>query len=98
MRLAERLGKTLKELMDGMGDGELDLWLAKDRLEAGGQFREDLRAAIVASTIANCHLGRDSSPFRASDFMPPEPSLSGVPEFPSEEEVAAKVRAVFGVG
>lgn len=98
MRLAERLNKTLGELLTNLHPGELDWWMAKDRIEAGGQVREDLRSAIIASTIANCHLGKDADPFSAVDFLPPEPALpESEQELPSEDELADKLFSVFKI-
>ena len=35
-----------------------------------GDERADVRAGIVASTIANVHRGRNQPPFKPQDFMP----------------------------
>lgn len=47
-------------------------WTIYARMEPFGEERDDLRAGIIASTIANAN--RDSrrkpDPFKASDFMP----------------------------
>lgn len=50
---------------------DLLTWYAYGNIEPFGEERADLRAGIVASTIANCH--RDPSKgkaFQAGDFMP----------------------------
>lgn len=69
-RLALALGMTVEELGVRMSAKELAEWIGFDRLSPIGDERGDLRAGIVASTIANCHRGRGTQPFRASDFMP----------------------------
>lgn len=40
------------------------------KLEPFGEERADLRAGIVAATIANAHRRKGSKPFKPSDFMP----------------------------
>lgn len=40
-----------------------------DSIEPVGGTRGDVQAAIVASTMANCHLGKGKS-VKPSDFMP----------------------------
>lgn len=47
-------------------------WLAYYDLEPWGETRADLRAGIVASTLANCHRDPKQRPeaYRAVDFMP----------------------------
>ncbi len=44
--------------------------MAYFRLEPWDEQRADLRAAIIASTIANVHRPKDRRPFRPKDFMP----------------------------
>lgn len=39
-------------------------------LEPFDETRADLRAGIIASTLANIHRGKDTPAFSASDFMP----------------------------
>jgi hypothetical protein len=43
--------------------------IAFERIEPFGEYREDLRAALIASTIANCNRSSKSKPFSLSDFM-----------------------------
>lgn len=45
-------------------------WLAYAEIEPFGDFRADVRAGIVASTIANVHRGKGQRAFGAADFMP----------------------------
>jgi hypothetical protein len=39
------------------------------RLEPFGEERQDLRAAIIAQTIANVHRGAGRPPYRLRDFI-----------------------------
>lgn len=51
---------------------ELGEWIAYYRLEPWGEERADLRAGIVASTIANVHRNpkKQRQPYEAVQFMP----------------------------
>jgi hypothetical protein len=66
--LALRMGRTVRELLDGMDMPEFMRWVAYHELDPFGEERGDLRAALVASVVANVHsTGRT---FKPSDFMP----------------------------
>lgn len=56
--------------MERVSSAELSEWIEYYRLEPFGEERADLRAGIVASTIANCHVGKRGKAFKPSDFMP----------------------------
>jgi len=45
-------------------------WQEYAILEPFGETRADLRAAIIASTVANVHRGKKQRPFKLADFMP----------------------------
>lgn len=45
-------------------------WIAFGELEPFGPERDDLRSAIVASTVANANRGRGQRAFTPADFMP----------------------------
>ncbi len=61
-------------------------WMAFYRLEPWGEERADLRAGIVASTIANSNRGKGQKPFKPQQFMPEfEPE--------TEEQAAARLMA-----
>lgn len=53
-----------------MDSREFAEWLAYYSLDPFGEQRGDLRAGIVASTIANAFRAKGSRLFRAGDFMP----------------------------
>jgi hypothetical protein len=73
MMLALRLGRTLDELRSSMSSQEFSLWTALYRDDQWGEARDDMRAGVVASTIAN-YAGKMRSehaePAQPSDFMP----------------------------
>lgn len=48
---------------------EFGEWVALFSAEPWGEERADFRAAIVASTVANCH-AQGRKQFKAEDFMP----------------------------
>lgn len=49
---------------------EFTEWQAYWQLEPWGDSRGDLRAGMVASTMANLWRGADTPPFTPTDFMP----------------------------
>lgn len=49
---------------------EFSEWQAYWQLEPWGEGRDDLRAGIIASTMANLWRGADTPPFTPTDFMP----------------------------
>lgn len=69
-RLALSLGMTVAELSQRMDSRELSEWMAYFGIEPFGEERADLRAGIVASTIANVNRGKNTNPFAPKDFMP----------------------------
>ncbi|MGE5619531.1 MAG: DUF4035 domain-containing protein [Sphingomonadaceae bacterium] len=61
---------TVAELLSRISSRELTEWIEYAKLEPFGEERADLRAAIVAATIANVYRRKGSKPFKPSDFMP----------------------------
>jgi len=61
---------TVKELLARIDSRELSEWTAYYQIEPFGEFRADIRSAIIATTLANIHRGKDQQPFRIKDFMP----------------------------
>lgn len=64
-----------------MSASQLAEWREFYGVEPWGEDRADLRAGIVASTVANCNRAKDSEPFTPADFMPyverePEPEMT----------------------
>jgi hypothetical protein len=56
-------------MLEGMSARSLNEWAAYAGLEPWGEDRADLRAGIVAATIANVHR-RKGRAYSAKDFMP----------------------------
>jgi len=63
---------TVKELLARIDSRELTEWMAYYSLEPWGTEPEDLRAGIIASTIANVNRDqkKQRKPFTPKDFMP----------------------------
>jgi hypothetical protein len=72
---------TRSELLSRTTVREREEWAAYFDVEPWGEERADLRAGIIASTVANVNRGR-RKPFKPSDFMPeftkPKPGLSAI--------------------
>lgn len=64
-------------------------WQDYAMLEPFGEERDDLRAAIIASTIANVFRGKRRRPFKPVDFMP-QFNLAP-PKPPTPDQLFAKV-------
>jgi hypothetical protein len=56
--------------MSEMSSSEFTEWMAFAELEPFGEWRADLRAGIIASTIANVNRSADSDALTPKDFMP----------------------------
>lgn len=69
-RLALALGMSVAEAQSRISSAEFAEWIAFSRLEPYGPERADLRAGIVAATVANVHRDPKSKPFAPSAFMP----------------------------
>lgn len=68
-------------------------WMAYSRLEPWGEDRDDLRMAIVASTIANTNRGKNQKPYKPADFMP---SFEPETEEQAQARLLAKARSALG--
>ena len=78
-----------------MSSAQFAEWMAYSRLEPWGEQRADLRAGIVASTMANVNRGKSRKPYKPHEFMPDFEPVS------EEEQVArmrARARAALGGG
>lgn len=60
---------TRRELLARMDSRELSEWMAYSQVEPFGEERADLRAALVAMTMANLWRGKDSKAFKLEDFV-----------------------------
>jgi len=45
-------------------------WIAYDRVDPFGSWRDDIRAGVVASTIANVNRVKKTDPYTPNDFVP----------------------------
>jgi hypothetical protein len=68
-------------------------WLAYSALEPWGEERDDLRMAIIASTIANVNRGKGQKAFTPDQFMP---SFEQETEEQAAERMIARARAALG--
>ena len=89
------------QLLASISSRELTEWQAFYQLEPFGEERDDLRAGIVASTVANT--ARDPKqhrePFLPRDFMPRFGDEVEEEEEVDQEALWAKVNAVmFAIG
>lgn len=57
-------------LLRSMSSSEISEAMAFYKIEPYGEWRDDYRAAMLASVTANCHAGSKSRQFQPSDFMP----------------------------
>ena len=104
-RLALAMGKTLQELRSVLSYREFLDWCVYYEVEPWGEPRADLRAGIVASTIAN-YAGKQRAegrpPATPADFLPyldrPPVEISPTDQPLTDDELAAWADAVlFGI-
>lgn len=88
---------TRAELLSRMSGSEIREWELYEQIEPFGERRADVRAAMIASVIANANRDpkRKPSPFTIDDFMPFKEADNGDEE-PNDEDVAAKAMFLFG--
>ena len=89
------MGRTVGELLDTLDAAELHDWMAVYSSDPWGEDRADLRAGIIAATIA---WGNGAKGAKPADFMPSfgEPPE---PEVKSDEQLLAmakKLNAMMG--
>lgn len=61
---------TVEEIGERMTAYERSRWIKRYNEDPFGPRREDLRHAIVACVIANCHIGKKQKAFKPEDFIP----------------------------
>lgn len=66
--------------------------MAYARIEPWGQWRDDVRAGVVASVIANVHRARGQQAFSPLDFLLFQPKK---PRSAAEQIAAAKANALL---
>lgn len=81
------------ELLERVTPGEIEEMYADYIIEPWGQLHSEQLTAYLAMHVTAPHMGSTAQPLRLEDFMlfnrPPE-------RLPTEEELAAKIRAKFG--
>lgn len=86
---------TVRELLGRVDSRELTEWVAFHNLHPWGEERADLRAGIVASTVANCHSTKGT--FKPSDFMPRLDRRAKPEQTPQDhKDIAQRINAMFG--
>lgn len=60
---------TETELLNRMSCPELMKWIAFSNIEPFGEIRADIRAAMIATVMANAWRGKNQSPFKITDFV-----------------------------
>jgi hypothetical protein len=89
------MGCTVRELLARIDSRELSEWQVYHKLDPWDEKRSDLRAGIIASTVANC---LNEKSWKPSDFMPkygppPEPEVKTVEQL---KDAAIRIAAMFG--
>lgn len=95
------LGKTVEQLLQEISSKELTEWRAYAALEPFGEARADLRAGIVARTVAEVHRDpkRRKRPFEVKEFMPRFEETAGedVEQTPEQQlALVEMLNAAFG--
>ncbi len=67
-RLARTLHYTVQDLLDHLGEDELDLWVAFDQIEPLPDSW--LETGTIASTVFNMLRSSETAPQRPIDFIP----------------------------
>ena len=72
-------------MLERLDSRTLAEYMALEMLEPMGPVRGDIQAAIVASTIANCHRSKGSRPFGVRDFLPfSDDKVQSVPDMKTQ--------------
>jgi hypothetical protein len=79
-----------------MSQRELEEWKAFYELEPWGTRPADLRAGIVASTVANTARRKGAAPFRPKSFMPDRTAGLGEPNDRALKMKARDLHALYG--
>lgn len=89
---------TVSELLNRISSRELAEWQAYDQIDPIGEARADLRAGIVASTVAN--VNRDpkkrTRPYKPADFMPDFDKAEREPDWQRMLQQAMMINAAYG--
>lgn len=94
------MGLSVREAQEKISPDEFRGWLAFDRIEPIGLERFDVLFAILASTFANCHLGKGQSAYKLKDFLPnwgskQDPEDSTKKMIAIMDQMASKINLAF---
>ena len=81
---------SVRQMLNTIDSRELSEWVAYDTLEPVGSIRTDLVGGVIASTVGNCHRGKNQQAFSPTDFMP----LHKTEGHDSVKELGAKLDAI----
>jgi hypothetical protein len=70
-------------------------WLVYWQVEPWGDWRADLRSAIVASLLRNAHRAEGERAFSIPDFMPFDRAADTADAEPEEDEAWATLKRLF---
>lgn len=60
----------MRGLLAEIDSRELTEWMAYEQVEPFGPWRDDIRAGVIASTVANVYRGKTQKPLSPTDFVP----------------------------
>jgi len=91
------LHRTVAELQTSISSREFTEWIAFYNLDPFGAEREDLRAALVAATIANTTRGDAQDPYTTEQFMPKLGERALLPAGDTESDMPEPITPEQGV-
>lgn len=68
--MALALGRTVAELEEELSARELKEWMAFYSIEPWGEYRADVRSAMVSMLLYGANKGRNAPKLTIKDFMP----------------------------
>ena len=85
---------SVREAKSRIDSKEFMRWIAYGRLEPYGPLADDLRAARIASVIANVNRNPNKRAYEVDDFMPDYDKILEVEEAMSAEDTMKMVQAL----
>jgi hypothetical protein len=86
----------VRRLLSELSASELTDYMAFDRIEPFGEVRADLRAGIVASTVANHGMSPPKEAARPIDFMPLQNKRGPLEVADRDEHAKLMAATLFG--
>jgi hypothetical protein len=80
---------SVRRLLGEMDSREISEWMAYESVEPFGPWRDDVRAGVVAATVANVNRAKGAKPYMPTDFV-----LEFAPRKKVDEQ--AQVMAMYG--